>query len=83
MDQIWKKDPDIAVTGVDLCQEMLEQLRQKHPEKKLTAVCRDYFQYDFGSEKWDAPEEADIIVAKKENVFMRKAGDDRQRAAHE
>ncbi|MBD5533063.1 MAG: class I SAM-dependent methyltransferase [Lachnospiraceae bacterium] len=54
LDQIWIKNPDIAVTGVDLCQEMLEQLRQKHPEKKLTTVCRDYFQYDFGLEKWDA-----------------------------
>lgn len=54
LDQIWKKNPDIAVTGVDLCPDMLEQLRQKHPEKKLTTVCRDYFQYDFGSEKWDA-----------------------------
>ena len=54
LDQIWQKNPDIAVTGVDLCQDMIDRLRQKHPKKKLVTVCRDYFQYDFGSGKWDA-----------------------------
>ena len=54
LDQIWQKNPDMAVTGVDLCLDMLERLRQKHPDKKLITVCRDYFAYDFGSEKWDA-----------------------------
>ena len=54
LDQIWKKNPDISVTGVDLCEAMLEQLRKKHPEKRLTTVCQDYFQYDFGSGRWDA-----------------------------
>lgn len=54
LDQIWQRHPDIAVTGVDLCQEMLECLKKKHPEKKLTTVCCDYFQYDLGTEQWDA-----------------------------
>lgn len=54
LDIIWKKIPDIAVTGVDLCEDMLKQLRKKHSDKNLTTLCRDYFQYDFGVEEWDA-----------------------------
>lgn len=54
LDMIWQNDPDIEVTGVDLCQGMLDKLVEKHSDKCFTAVCQDYFQYDFGSEKWDA-----------------------------
>ncbi len=54
LDKIWQKDPDIDVTGVDLCQGMLEKLSEKHSDKHLTTVCQDYFQYDFGNGKWDA-----------------------------
>lgn len=51
---IWEKNPDMEVTGVDLCQSMLDMLLKKHSDKLLTIVCQDYFQYDFGYEKWDA-----------------------------
>ncbi len=54
LDKIWQKNPYVAVTGVDLCQSMLDQLVKKHSDKHLTVVCQDYFQYDFGSAKWDA-----------------------------
>lgn len=54
LDEIWKKNPYITVTGVDLCQSMLDELLKKHSDKRLTTVCRDYFQYDFGKDKWDA-----------------------------
>lgn len=53
LDEIWKKNPNITVTGVDLCQTMLDKLQEKHGDKQLTCVCADYFQYDFGEEKWD------------------------------
>ena len=53
LDRIWKRNPDIEVTGVDLCQSMLDKLREKHSDKQLTIVCEDYFQYDFGRGKWD------------------------------
>ena len=33
---------------------MLDKLLEKHPDKQLTIVCSDYFQYDFGSGSWDA-----------------------------
>lgn len=54
LDKIWQKNPDIDVTGVDLCQGMLDKLLEKHSDKRLTTVCQDYFQYDFGHGKWDA-----------------------------
>lgn len=54
LDRIWEKNPDIEVTGVDLCQGMMDELLKKHSDKHFTAVCQDYFQYDFGCDKWDA-----------------------------
>lgn len=54
LDKIWQKNPDIEVTGVDLCQSMLDQLLKKHSDRRLTIVCQDYFRYDIGYEKWDA-----------------------------
>lgn len=54
LDKIWQKNPDIEVTGVDLCANMLDQLLEKHHDKPLTTICQDYFQYDFGYDQWDA-----------------------------
>ncbi len=54
LDKIWQKNPDIEVTGVDLCQSMLDKLQKKHSDKHLTIVCQDYFKYDLGYDKWDA-----------------------------
>ena len=54
LDKIWQINPDIAVTGVDLCQNMLDKLLEKHTDKRLNLVCQDYFQYDLGLDKWDA-----------------------------
>lgn len=54
LDKIWQKNPNIEVTGVDLCAGMLDKLLEKHPDKHLTTVCCDYFRYDFGNGKWDA-----------------------------
>lgn len=54
LDRIWKRDPQIEVTGVDLCRDMLDKLLAKHGDKKLVTVCWDYFQFDFGCVHWDA-----------------------------
>lgn len=54
LDEIWKINPKIHVTGVDLCQDMLIRLLEKHGDKNLKAVCADYLIYDFGESKWDA-----------------------------
>lgn len=54
LDKIWQRKPDVEVTGVDLCQSMLEKLVEKHSDKRFTPICQDYFKYDFGNERWDA-----------------------------
>lgn len=54
LDGIWKKNPDLAVTGIDMCQTMLDKLAEKHRDKKLKTLCGDYFQMDFGQNEWDA-----------------------------
>lgn len=54
LDQIWQRNPDIEVTGVDLCQSMLDKLLDKHPDKQFKPICQDYFRYDFGCDQWDA-----------------------------
>lgn len=54
LDEIWKRNPHVAVTGVDLCGTMLDKLQEKHGDKQLTCVCADYFQHDLGEEAWDA-----------------------------
>lgn len=54
LERIWQRNPNVEVTGVDLCQNMLDKLLKKHSDKRLTTVCEDYFQYDPGQDKWDA-----------------------------
>lgn len=54
LDRIWQKNPRLEVTGIDLCRDMLNKLQAKHGDKSLVTVCQDYFQYDFGRERWDA-----------------------------
>lgn len=54
LDEIFKTRPFINVTGVDLTQAMLDKLKEKHPKKNLTLINASYFDYDFGTEKYDA-----------------------------
>lgn len=48
LDEIFKLYPDLDVTGVDMTAAMLDQLKAKHPDKKLTLICDDYFKANFG-----------------------------------
>lgn len=53
LDRIFEILPDIAVTGIDLTEAMLQKLKEKHPTKKLDLICGDYFTVDFGTAKFD------------------------------
>ncbi|MBQ4348953.1 MAG: methyltransferase domain-containing protein [Clostridia bacterium] len=46
--EIFKRIPDMEVTGVDLTAAMLQRLREKYPDKKLKLICGDYFTVPFG-----------------------------------
>lgn len=54
LDEIFSLRPELGVTGVDLCRDMLGKLTEKHPDKNLRLVCKDYFEYDMSEEKWDS-----------------------------
>ena len=53
LDAMLAERPDLRVTGIDLTQAMLDELKKKHPEANLCLICGDYFQTDFGSECFD------------------------------
>ena len=53
LDEIFKLYPNIEVTGVDLTKAMLDQLKEKHPDKKVTLINDSYFHYEFGIEQYD------------------------------
>ena len=48
LDEIFKRIPNIEVTGIDLTKAMLDKLREKHPDKRLKLICGDYFKESFG-----------------------------------
>ena len=54
LDWIFKRLPYISVTGIDLTPAMLYKLQQKHPDKKLDLLCRNYFEIDLGKNIYDA-----------------------------
>jgi tRNA (cmo5U34)-methyltransferase len=55
LDEIFKVNPSVQVTGIDLADKMLEKLSQKHAAKKsqLKLILADYFEYDFGKNTFD------------------------------
>lgn len=52
--EIWKRDPGVAVTGIDLCRSMLDRLQKKYGQGPLTVICGDYLKCDLGRDRWDA-----------------------------
>lgn len=53
LDGIFKRLPDISVTGIDLTKEMLEKLSEKYPDKYLILIQGDYFKEDLGKSCFD------------------------------
>ncbi len=55
LDEIFKVNPTVRVTGIDLTESMLEKLRQKHTARKnqINLILADYFKCDFGTETFD------------------------------
>ena len=53
LDEIFGRFPDIAVTGIDLTQAMLNRLKEKHPNKALQLICGSYFDVPLGTDVFD------------------------------
>lgn len=48
LEAIFRKLPDLSVTGIDICKEMLKVLEEKHKGKNIKLIAGDYFTADFG-----------------------------------
>lgn len=53
LNEIFKINKNIHVTGIDLTKAMLDKLKEKYSDKNLTLVNASYFDYDFGINKFD------------------------------
>ena len=54
LDEIFKLNLDVEVTGIDMTAEMLNLLKRKYIEKKLNLINASYFDVDLGKELYDA-----------------------------
>lgn len=50
---IFKRFPNVSVTGIDLSKAMLEKLSEKYSDKNITLINADYFSTDLGRERFD------------------------------
>lgn len=53
LDTIFARLPDLQVTGIDMAEEMLAKLKEKHSSRNLTLLQDDYFLYPFGESLYD------------------------------
>jgi len=54
LESIFRRFPDIEVTGLDIADQMLGRLREKYPDKGIKLYCESYLTYDFGECRYDA-----------------------------
>ncbi len=53
LEGIFRRFPDISVTGVDLSREMLKKLTEKYPGKDISLIEGSYLGRDFGYRRYD------------------------------
>ena len=53
LEGIFKRFPDVSVTGIDLAKAMLDKLSEKYQSKNITLINGDYFSTDLGQERFD------------------------------
>ena len=53
LDEIFKVLPNLEVVGIDMCEDMIRVLGEKHPDKNLSLISANYLSYDFGKEEFD------------------------------
>ena len=54
LEAIYKRFPDIEVTGLDIAEKMLERLKEKYPDKNIKLFKESYLDFDFGDCRYDA-----------------------------
>lgn len=55
LDEIFKVNPTVKVTGIDLAKDMTEKIKEKHRDKlnQINIIIDNYFHYDLGENKFD------------------------------
>ncbi|KAF1290327.1 methyltransferase type 11 [Enterococcus sp. CU9D] len=53
LNSIYRKYPKIKVTGIDLSEDMLNQLRAKYNNKDINLIADDYFEHSLKKEVYD------------------------------
>ncbi len=86
LDEIFKVNPTVQVTGIDLTESMLKKLSQKHTasKKQLNLIVADYFVFEFGKNVFDIalsmqtlhhfPREEKIALYKKIYAALKSDG---------
>lgn len=54
LEYYFRLNPSAQVTGVDLSQGMLDELKRKLPDRNVELICGSYFDVPFGEEVFDA-----------------------------
>jgi len=54
LEGIYRRFPDVKVTGLDIAENMLQILRETYPDKGITLHNKSYLEYDFGYKLYDA-----------------------------
>ena len=54
LEAVFRRFPDVKVTGIDLNTDMLQQLNKKYGDRHINLIHADYFEYPFGEECFDA-----------------------------
>lgn len=54
LEEIFQKNPDMKVTGIDLSAEMLVKLKEKYKDKRISLNQVSYFDFPYGIEEYDA-----------------------------
>ena len=53
LEEIFKRFPEAAFTGIDLTQAMLDRLEEKYCGRNISLICGDYFSVDLGEDVYD------------------------------
>ncbi|MCL2081022.1 MAG: class I SAM-dependent methyltransferase [Oscillospiraceae bacterium] len=54
LEAIFRRFPNVEVTGLDIAEKMLQLLIKSYPDKKINIYCESYLDYDFGVSLYDA-----------------------------
>jgi SAM-dependent methyltransferase len=54
LSEIFRRFPNVNVTGIDFTQAMLDKLKEKYGDKNIKLIHASYIGYDFGTQKFDA-----------------------------